>query len=312
MEFHKKIVVLFIFTIVIEGCNNKEQENHGTFFCTEINSPVVDYIKHLNSFKSGVQPKSLDADVLLPKAVFLKKVYWGDEIDTLCVSFIDGSPKVQERVMEVAREWEEYCRIRFNVDSNCQPDITISLVGESATYESYVGKESRGAVPSMKLQQIEHENDCEFRSIVLHEFGHALGLVHEHQHPEFNIPWNKKNVYKYYKENHSWSRTKVDTAVFMRYELELVEATEFDTSSIMIYQIPPDFLCGDFPSIEWVYQISEKDAQLIGEIYPPIGNFSPFFVPLNSVNIRLSTLYSNYRVFLYNLYWEVITFPLYS
>jgi hypothetical protein len=242
LKSFKNIIIIYIFFILFCCCNKQENDDRRINFCTEISSPIVDYIKYLDSKKTYINNNSFeDFKLLIPSAVFLKEAYWGDEIDTLCVSFIDGSPIVQEKVMKIAKEWEEHCRIKFKVDSNCHPDITISLVGESSKYNSIVGKESRCVIPSMNLQQIEHEEDFDFRSIVLHEFGHALGLVHEHQHPKSEIPWNKKYVYDYYKNEYGWHRTKVDTHVFMRYGIELVEATEFDTLSIMIYQIPSDF-----------------------------------------------------------------------
>ena len=37
--------------------------------------------------------------------------------------------------------------------------------------------------------------DDEYRRVVLHEFGHALGLAHEHQSPGVAIPWNEQKVY---------------------------------------------------------------------------------------------------------------------
>lgn len=40
--------------------------------------------------------------------------------------------------------------------------------------------------------------DQEYSRVVLHEFGHALGAIHEHQHPEAAIPWDKPKVYEYY------------------------------------------------------------------------------------------------------------------
>jgi hypothetical protein len=46
--------------------------------------------------------------------------------------------------------------------------------------------------------------DQEYSRVVLHEFGHALGAIHEHQHPAAGIPWDKPKVYEYYARQH-WS-----------------------------------------------------------------------------------------------------------
>ena len=37
-----------------------------------------------------------------------------------------------------------------------------------------------------------------FRSTTIHEFGHALGLNHEHKNPSAGIKWNKPVVYSDY------------------------------------------------------------------------------------------------------------------
>lgn len=31
---------------------------------------------------------------------------------------------------------------------------------------------------------------------ILHEFGHALGMMHQHQHPDANIPWDEERILK--------------------------------------------------------------------------------------------------------------------
>ena len=37
-------------------------------------------------------------------------------------------------------------------------------------------------------------DDDELQRVVLHEFGHALGLIHEHQNPQGGIDWNEPAV----------------------------------------------------------------------------------------------------------------------
>ena len=37
--------------------------------------------------------------------------------------------------------------------------------------------------------------DEEYSRVVVHEFGHALGCIHEHQSPAATFQWNKEAVY---------------------------------------------------------------------------------------------------------------------
>ena len=52
-----------------------------------------------------------------------------------------------------------------------------------------------------------------------HEFGHALGMIHEHQNPaaQGEIPWDKPKVYAYYAQQ-GWSKDDVDTNIFEVYD----------------------------------------------------------------------------------------------
>jgi hypothetical protein len=49
-------------------------------------------------------------------------------------------------------------------------------------------------------------DEAEYRRVVLHEFGHARGLTHEHQSPAMNIPWNRPTVLDDYRRTYGWSQ----------------------------------------------------------------------------------------------------------
>ena len=73
----------------------------------------------------------------------------------------------------------------------------------------------------------------ELKRVVIHEFGHAIGCVHEQSSPSINIPWDKEKVYAYYKSRIGWDKAKVDHNVFNRYTQSEVFFTEHhDPNSI--------------------------------------------------------------------------------
>src|SRR5207249_3606728 len=73
------------------------------------------------------------------------------------------------------------------------------------------------------------------RALILHEFGHVLGLEHEHRSPKAPILWNKEEVYK----DHEGLRDRqwVDNNIFAPLDAGKTNFTAFDEQSIMLYPI---------------------------------------------------------------------------
>ncbi|OUS02242.1 hypothetical protein A9Q86_04250 [Flavobacteriales bacterium 33_180_T64] len=203
----------------------------------------------------------------IQSAVINSKIWKYNE---LRIYFIDGTQDLKDQVIEYAREWENYCAVNFTVvNSRVDSDITISFNDEG--YWSYIGSESLNYYPSMSLTGIDEENEDYFRGTVLHEFGHALGLIHEHQSPNSSIKWNDSAVYDYYWKTHKWSEKKTYENVIQKYRFDQfndLEATEFDPESIMIYYIPKEFLANDNPvDFKDNNDISDLDKELIRKKY---------------------------------------------
>ncbi|KAL4242518.1 hypothetical protein ABKN59_011769 [Abortiporus biennis] len=111
---------------------------------------------------------------------------------------------------------------------------------------------------------------------ILHEFGHALGLRHEHSSPKAKIPWDKPKVYKYYKKRMGWNKKKVDSNVFKVYSANktITNYTNFDKNSIMLYTIPGSLLKPDKngktrPTIARKSTLSPIDKSFMAKMYPP-------------------------------------------
>lgn len=189
---------------------------------------------------------------------------------TLRVRFLDGDADVQARVASFAHEWSNYANIKFVFGDETDAEIRISFA-QSGSW-SYIGTDALSipkTQPTMNFGWLTRStpND-EYSRVVIHEFGHAIGCIHEHQNPATDVPWNKEAVYAYYAgPPNNWSRQQTDINLFTRYSATLTQFSNFDRDSIMLYPIPNDFTIGDF-EVGWNRVLSPIDKQFVATLYP--------------------------------------------
>lgn len=79
---------------------------------------------------------------------------------------------------------------------------------------------------------------------VIHEFCHALGMIHEHQNPQNNpIQWNREAIYCYYRFTQGWDIEKINQNVLNAYQLDQTNGSNYDEDSIMIYPFEKTLTC---------------------------------------------------------------------
>jgi serralysin len=136
---------------------------------------------------------------------------------------------------------------------------------------SYIGTDARHIPqnqPTMNYGWLqENTPDTEYH-VVLHEFGHALGLIHEIQVPAVGLPWNKEAVYYYFSSApYYWNKEIVDHEIFERYSRSYSNSF-LDPRSIMNYHIPQEFIMSNALEIGWNTNLSSGDQEIIRTIYP--------------------------------------------
>jgi Astacin (Peptidase family M12A) len=190
---------------------------------------------------------------------------------TLRVKFLDGEPVVQQKVEAIAHEWEQYANLTLQFVTSGEAEIRVSFKEQGFSW-SEVGTDSGPSTrtkPSMNFGWL-HANTAttEYRRVVLHEFGHALGLIHEHQNPAAAglIPWDKPKVYDYYARQ-GWKKADVDSNIFEVYAVDATNFTTFDPTSIMEYAVPDELTIGSY-AIGWNTELSQTDKDFMAQKYP--------------------------------------------
>lgn len=194
---------------------------------------------------------------------------------TLRCRFLDGSSRMRSKVRTLAREWEQHANIKLRFVSSGPAEIRISFYADAGSW-SAVGRDALNAAyfpphqPTMNFGWVRDDSDpVEDRAVVLHEFGHALGCVHEHQSPTFDRSWNEKAVLKYFQgPPNYWDVDGIRHNVLLKYSPQGISATRFDPKSIMLYAFDAAlFSDGKGPTNE-NSQLSPTDKAMIKEMYP--------------------------------------------
>jgi serralysin len=201
---------------------------------------------------------------------------------TIRIKFLGGTTKMKKKTLRFGRKWLRYANLRFIVVAHdMEADIRIAFTSGIGNW-SYVGTECRTILDqqeaTMNLELDDNMSLSWFKAVVLHEFGHALGLIHEHQNPSVDIQWDEDAVLAHYKKL-NWDREMVEENVFKPYGKYMTQFSTFDKHSIMLYPIKKEHTKDGF-SVEWNYRLSAMDKHFIAEAYPKkIKGWGPRYAP---------------------------------
>lgn len=190
----------------------------------------------------------------------------------LRVHFLGGNSFLQKRVKKYAKKWEPHCSIAFDFVNDPTAEIRVDFKMDGTSW-SAVGTDALntqwfppGSATMNYGWLTENSDEEEFSRVIVHEFGHALGCIHEHQNPAGGIPWNKDAVYRYYADR-GWNKARVDQNIFRKYQLDQSQYSAFDKNSIMLYPIAKELTDGKL-EVGWNRKLSKMDKEFIGKTYP--------------------------------------------
>ena len=190
-----------------------------------------------------------------------KTKFWASGT-TIRIKFLDGDLKAQKEVMAFCQEWLKFTNIKFKFVASGDSEVRVSFKAPGAW--SYLGTDALAVskdLPTINFQWVDQR-------IVLHEFGHVLGLVEEHLNPKAEINWNKDQIFKSLSgPPNYWDRAQIEVQLFRKFSSEqLGEYREFDPQSIMTMRLDKEWtgglILGDSE------KLSESDKALIARIYP--------------------------------------------
>ncbi|GES65524.1 predicted protein [ [Aspergillus terreus] len=201
--------------------------------------------------------------------------FWPPDKHVLNVRFLNGTEDQQRTVISLVKKHYHSIpmRIRFKFLSewdSSPSDIRISFADES---KAYIGRqaERHPGQPTMWLNMHPRRltgDDArkKVQADVLHEFGHALGLIHEQKHPHCTSRWN----YSRLMERHQWEYD----VVRRNYAASTASAANaewdrpYDPKSIMHYPIVKGDTQNMGTEVPENYVLSDGDKEALAQIYP--------------------------------------------
>ena len=250
----------------IEMCVDRLQTGTLPPRPTEVSFPVIPAIK-----EDGVLE---EVSSIKQSLAGLSENMWQPG-DVITVGFFPSSfyKPLRDSIKKYVKTWEYVANIRFDfVDDVKNALIKIGFNDHSSTSWSKLGRDvlfNPFNDTTMVFGMI--NNDVQlgtFRGTVLHEFGHAIGFIHEHQSPVAGIAWDKEKVYAYFaKGTPPWSRAMVDEQVFKKYSNSYTNSSVYDKTSIMHYYYPKE-LTTDGTQFRPNRKLSSIDSSYARLVYP--------------------------------------------
>lgn len=206
--------------------------------------------------------RTIALDVGTARAAFQIAKLW-PVATTLRIRFLGGTAQQHATVRQFAPQWTQHANLRFEFGDAADAQVRIAFADDGAW--SYVGTDVLDIPsnqPTMNFGWLD-------QAVVLHEFGHCIGMAHEHQNPNANpIVWNKPVVNQALSgPPNFWDQPTIDHNMYAKYEASQINGSDFDRHSVMLYSFPASWTTNGFHS-DPNGALSALDQEFAGRVYP--------------------------------------------
>ena len=197
---------------------------------------------------------------------------------TIRIRFFGGNSQQQDVVRQHSVEWAQHANLKFEFVSSGSSQVRIAFNDDGAW--SYIGTDALGIPadqPTMNFGWLD-------QGVVQHEFGHMIGMIHEHQNPHDNaIQWNKPVVNSALGgPPNNWDQDTIDHNMYAKYDLSQINGSDFDSDSVMLYSFPANWTLNGFHS-QPNDDLSDLDKAFARKVYPGRDTGVPAVVELSVI-----------------------------
>lgn len=156
---------------------------------------------------------------------------------TIKIRFMSGTQEQKDMVERFAPQWTRHANLEFEFTGDPRADIRVTFDADDGAW-SYVGTDNK----NIPLHAATLNLGWQDEGVILHEFGHMIGLMHEHQNPDGGVVWNEEAVIADLSGPPNWwDEATIRHNVLNKYSADQLHGTEFDPDSVMLYAFPDEW-----------------------------------------------------------------------
>ena len=237
--------------------------------------PDVEYDLLLENAQEGDDPifERLERsanNLLLELAVWTSKTWVPGT--TITVKFLNNDRDMEPAIQDAATEWARHAYINFQFVAGdaATADIRIQTATDGDSH-SLLGTDCLQVrdqrMHTMKIAPFRPCNFDDVYATALHEFGHALGFVHEHQSPAAQMFWDEAKIIRAYSTIPGWNEAKIRHNIIRTFPQQDISNSTYDSDSIMHYPFPREFTLNN-RAFRHNTTLSVKDIAFAKVCYP--------------------------------------------